>query len=74
MSVLSKTGSGRGGARVGAGAKPSTLEGLLKRSSPRRAEILRRDIRRTALELLMDWGRAELRRLPKSRRLPKRRT
>jgi hypothetical protein len=55
--------SKHGGRRTGAGRKPSTLEGLLKRSSPKQAGRLRREIRRSALELLIDWARKELRQI-----------
>jgi hypothetical protein len=63
MIVQPQASTKHGARRPGAGAKPSTVEGLLKRSSPKQAERLRRDIRRSALELLIDWARNELRRL-----------
>ena len=51
--------SGRGGARAGSGAKPSTLTGFVRRS--KQPEKLRRDIKCAALQMLVDWARAELR-------------
>ena len=61
MSDGSKIRSGRGGRREGAGCRPSTLEGMLKRLPSGKAEKLRREIRREALRLLIDFARAELR-------------
>ena len=59
--IQEHTTSNRGGRRIGAGRKPFTLEGLIKRSSPQQAERLRKDVRRMALELLIEWARGELR-------------
>jgi len=59
-----------GGHRTGAGRKPSTVEGLLKQLSPGKAERFRRDIKRSALRLLIDLAHKELRRLAKKPALP----
>jgi hypothetical protein len=43
-----KLGPGRGGPRPGAGRKPSTIEGILKRLPPEAAELLIREIKAKA--------------------------
>jgi hypothetical protein len=43
-----KLGPGRGGFRPGAGRKPSTIEGILKRLPPEAAELLIREIKAKA--------------------------
>jgi hypothetical protein len=43
-----KLGPGRGGLRPGAGRKPSTIEGILKRLPPEAAELLIREIKAKA--------------------------
>jgi hypothetical protein len=43
-----KLGPGRGGFRLGAGRKPSTIEGILKRLPPEAAELLTREIKAKA--------------------------
>jgi hypothetical protein len=53
--------SGRGGKREGAGRRPYTIKGLLKRLPPANAEKVRRELRRYALRLVIDWARGELR-------------
>ncbi len=57
----SKAPSTRGGSREGAGCPPSTIDGLLKKMPPAKAAKFRREIRRSALRLLIEWARAELR-------------
>jgi hypothetical protein len=61
MSGKSETSSNRGGCREGAGRPPATLKGLLRTLPPANAGKLRRDIRRSALRMLISWARAELR-------------
>lgn len=61
MSGGSQTAPTRGGRRDGAGRPPNTLEGLLKRLSTADAAKFRRDLRRLALRLLINWARGELR-------------
>lgn len=50
----------RGGRREGAGARPTTLKGLLKRLPPEQAQKIRQEIRATALRMLISWARTEL--------------
>jgi hypothetical protein len=50
----------RGGRREGAGAHPTTLQGMLKRLPPAQAQKIRREIRATALRMLISWARGEL--------------
>jgi hypothetical protein len=45
---FAKLGPGRGGPRPGAGRKPSTIEGILKRLPPEAAELLIREIKAKA--------------------------
>jgi hypothetical protein len=61
MGVESKTDEGHGGRRDGAGRRPFTIEGILKKMSPAEAGKFRSEMQRYALRLLIDRARGELR-------------
>jgi hypothetical protein len=60
MSDMPETRSCHGGLREGAGRKPYTVEGLMKKMSPVEAAKFQEQCRRYGLRLLIRWARAEL--------------